>query len=174
MRDLDPARARRDGGNHKPFGAEQVPADSRADNVRNRIDRADFVEVDFFDGRAVDLGLGLGQSPEDGQGGRLLLRRKPALVDNCLDVVQMPMFCSGSCSTVICVARKPCFFTSCPTSLTLGNPSEATAALRASSGTPASTTHEGHVAADTAGAIEVGNSHENGPGFGGTLLFLHA
>ena len=63
--DLDEAGAGGHRRAHDRFDAQQVPADRRADDVGDRIDRADFVEVDLLDRRAVDLGLGLGQPAKD-------------------------------------------------------------------------------------------------------------
>ena len=60
--DLDRALPGRHRRGHDALDAQQVPADRRADDVGDRIDRADLVEVDLLDRRAVDLGLGLGQA----------------------------------------------------------------------------------------------------------------
>ncbi len=63
--DFDRAAARRNRRADNPLDAEQVPADRRADDIGNRIDRADFVEMHFADRRAVNLGLRFAQPGED-------------------------------------------------------------------------------------------------------------
>ena len=52
-------------------GFELVEGEVRSNDVDNGIDRADLVEVDLVDGRAVDLGLGLGNAPEGREAGVL-------------------------------------------------------------------------------------------------------
>ena len=89
--DRDSAAAGGDGRYDQPLRAEQVPADGRADDVGDRVDRADLVEVDLLDRRAMHLGLDLGQPLEDPPRGLFLAGREPAAVDHGLDVVQVPV-----------------------------------------------------------------------------------
>jgi len=70
------------------------------------------VEVDLPDGAAVDPRLGLGQGGEDPPG------RSRCRGPSCPESIMARIWlncrwaCSGSQWTVICKARKPCFFTS--------------------------------------------------------------
>ena len=88
---LDPAPARRDRAGLEAIDAQQVQADGRADDVDDRIDRTDFVEVDLRQVDAVDLRLGLAQLEEDSLGQVLLPGGQAALVDDRLDVVPVAM-----------------------------------------------------------------------------------
>ena len=68
MLDLDmpcPCRHRRA---DDPIDAEERQADRAADDVGDRIDRADFVKMDLADRRAVDFRLGLADAGEDPPG----------------------------------------------------------------------------------------------------------
>ena len=48
--------------------SEQIQRDAGAHDIGDGIGRADFVEVNFFDGHAVDLRFGFAQALEDGGG----------------------------------------------------------------------------------------------------------
>ena len=54
------------------LGVEVVEDGGAADDVGDRVDRADLVEVDVVDGGAMDLGLG------DGEGARTCAARAPS------------------------------------------------------------------------------------------------
>ena len=58
MFDLNEAAAGRHGRAINLLDAEQIPSDGRADDIGNRIDRSDFVKVNFLDCRAVNFGFG--------------------------------------------------------------------------------------------------------------------
>ena len=62
---LDPALPGRHRAGLEPVDAQQVEPDRRADDVDDRVDRADLVEVDLRQVDAVDPGLGLAQPQED-------------------------------------------------------------------------------------------------------------
>ena len=89
--DGDAAGAGGDGRYDQALRAEQVPADGRADDIGDRVDRADLVEVDLLDRGAMHLGLDLGQPLEDPPRGVFLAGREPAAVDHGLDMVQVPV-----------------------------------------------------------------------------------
>ena len=84
--DLDRAPAGRHRRGHDAIHAQQVPAHGRADDVGNRVGRADLVKMNFFDRRAVDFGLGLGQPGEDASGEVLLPLVELSGVDHRQDV----------------------------------------------------------------------------------------
>ena len=84
------AGAERDGRADHLVDAQQLQGDGRPDDVHDAVDGADLVEVDLLDGAAVDLGLGLGQSVEDGPrpvGGPL---GQAGVVDQVQDVGEAP------------------------------------------------------------------------------------
>ena len=60
-------------------------------NIHNGIDRAHLVEVDLVDGGPVDGGFGVPEGAEGAHGGRLHRVRQAALVDELLDVAQVPV-----------------------------------------------------------------------------------
>ena len=88
---LDPAAARRDRAGLEAIDAQQVEPDRRADDVDDRVDRADFVKMDLGQVDAVDPRLGLAQLEEDPLGQVFLPGRQDALVDDRLDVVPVAM-----------------------------------------------------------------------------------
>ncbi len=54
-------------GEHTTVSARKpLEPEHRADNVDNRIERTDFVQVDLFDGHLMDRGFGLGQALKEG------------------------------------------------------------------------------------------------------------
>ena len=77
------------GAGLEPVDAQQVEPDGGADDVDDRIDRADLVEVDLLHVHAVRVGLGLAELGEDLLGQLGLPRRQRGLVDHRLDVVQV-------------------------------------------------------------------------------------
>ena len=91
VRRLDPAPARRHRAGLEPVDAEQVEPDGRADDVDDRVDRADLVEVDLRQVDPVDRRLGLAELAEDPLGQLVLPGGQAALVDDRLDVVQVAM-----------------------------------------------------------------------------------
>ena len=58
---LDRAAADVDGGDVNFVDVEQIERHAGADDIGDGIDRADFVEVNFFDGDAVDARFGFAQ-----------------------------------------------------------------------------------------------------------------
>ena len=72
MLGLDGAAADVDRGGVNLFDPQQVHRNAGARNIRDRIHRADFVEVQFLDRHAVNLGFGFAQAAEYGR--CLLLR----------------------------------------------------------------------------------------------------
>ncbi len=89
MGDFDAALAGGDRRADDAIDAEKVPADRRADDIGNRIHRADFVEVDLANRGAVDLGFGFAEAREDAFGEVFLPLAEAAGVDHVDDVVQM-------------------------------------------------------------------------------------
>ena len=89
MRALDEAAAQRQCGYVHAFGAEQVQADDGAGHVHDRVHRADLVEVDLLDPRAVHPGLGLGQAREDPRRTRHHRGRELAGAEDREDVAQL-------------------------------------------------------------------------------------
>ena len=63
--DVNLAVSGRDRAADDRVGSEQVETDGRTDDVDDRIDRANFVEVNFVDGRSVDVSLGGGHCQKD-------------------------------------------------------------------------------------------------------------
>ena len=88
---LDPALARRDRAGLEAIDAQQVQADGRPDDVDDRIDRPDLVEVDLRQVDAVNLRLGLAQPQEDSLGQVLLPAAQAARVDDRFDMVPVAM-----------------------------------------------------------------------------------
>ena len=92
MLNFDVTRTCRHGRTDDPIDAEQRQADGTADDVGNRIDRADLVKMDLADRGAMNLGLRLADACENPPGEFLLWRQKNrAGVDFFDDVVQMPV-----------------------------------------------------------------------------------
>ena len=89
---LDPARGPGGTGlaSNRSTPSRSRP-DRRADDIDDRIDRADLVEVDLRQVDPVHPRLGLAQLQEDPLGQVLLPRRQDALVDDRLDVVPVAM-----------------------------------------------------------------------------------
>lgn len=71
MRALDRAVAIMELGDKDLLDAERFDSDARTDDIRDRIERADFVELDVFRRLAVDLAFGDGNALENGE--RVLL-----------------------------------------------------------------------------------------------------
>lgn len=67
---LHSARTERYRGRVNAFRLQRVDGQRNADHVGDRIDGADFVEVDLLDGNAVNFPFGGGDFLEDGQGKR--------------------------------------------------------------------------------------------------------
>ena len=88
---LDPAATGRHRAGLEPIDTQQVEADRRADDVDDRIDRADLVEMDLGQVDPVDLRLGLAELEEDPLGQVLLPGRQDALVDDRFDVMPVAM-----------------------------------------------------------------------------------
>ena len=69
------------------INTEQVKSDSDADDVNNRIDRPNFVEVNLFDRRTVNASFGFSHSQKHLQSQLSLARRqRGSLFDNPADV----------------------------------------------------------------------------------------
>ena len=71
--------------------AQQVPSHRRSNDIGDRIGRADLVKMNLIDARPVYLGLGLAQAGENPFGKRFLTVRQPAVIDECHDMVQVPV-----------------------------------------------------------------------------------
>ena len=71
--DLDASASRRHRTRNDFIDAEQVKSDRRSNDVHDRVDRADFVEMNLVERRAMHAGFGLGDVLEDFQS-ELLLR----------------------------------------------------------------------------------------------------
>ena len=97
---LDPAAAGRHRAGLEPVHAQQVEADRGADDVDDRVDRADFVEVDLGEVDAVNVRLGLAELQEDPLGQIFLAGRQDALVDDRFDVMQWRWACSCGVMTL--------------------------------------------------------------------------
>ena len=69
MLGLNCAAANVDRGRMDFGDVKKIECDAGSDDIGNGIDRADFVEVNFFDGDAVDAGFGFAQPEENGGGG---------------------------------------------------------------------------------------------------------
>jgi hypothetical protein len=63
---IDPARAINDRAGENARFAQHFKCDTRADDIDNRINRADFVEVDFLGRHAVDFAFGIRDTLENG------------------------------------------------------------------------------------------------------------
>ena len=68
--------------------AEPLEARDRADDVRDRVQRADFVEVDFLDGHVMDRRFGLAQAREDRDRALLHALRQARAEDHPADRLQ--------------------------------------------------------------------------------------
>ena len=148
------------GEHDDPLDAQQIEADRRADDVGNRVDGADFVEVDFFDRAAVDLGLGLGQLAEDPRGHVAGPRRERAAVDHRRDVVQVAMGVLGLVLDDDLRRAKAALLDFAGHEPAAGQTERVDAGLdRREIGAGVDECPERHVAADAAGTIEVGDSH---------------
>jgi hypothetical protein len=65
---LNHSRACRHGSASEALDAKQIEADGGAGNVGDAVEGADFMEVNFFDGKTVNRRFRLGQPAEDAQG----------------------------------------------------------------------------------------------------------
>ncbi len=72
--------------------AEQVDGEAGSDDIADGIDGAHFVEVDFFEGRAVNGGFGFGEGAEDAFGGGFHGFGEGGGGDQVDDVVEVPVF----------------------------------------------------------------------------------
>jgi len=88
---LHPAAANRRRGSLQSIDPQHVQPHGHPTNIHNGIHRPDFVEMDLFDGCAVDFGLGLGQPVENFQGGLLLPIGEPTSLNDGPDMVQVAM-----------------------------------------------------------------------------------
>jgi hypothetical protein len=86
VRRLDRPAADVERRGHDPIGLQELERKHRADDVDDRIDRADFVQVDFADRHAVHLGFGLAESLEERLGSCLPGRAQRRPVDQAADV----------------------------------------------------------------------------------------
>ena len=76
------------------FGdVKQIERDAGSDDIGNGIDRADFVEVNFFDGDAMDAGFGFAQPEENGGSGGLRAGAEGRAGDHLEDVREVAMLC---------------------------------------------------------------------------------
>src|SRR5690606_8719134 len=89
--DLNEPGPRRHGRADDSLDAEQIPRNRRPYDIGDRVDGANFVEVDFLNGRAMHLRFGLCQLTEDAFGQLALPPGKRAAVDHRLNVMQMAM-----------------------------------------------------------------------------------
>ena len=139
---------------------KQIEADRRADDVGNRIDGPDFVKMHFLDRRAVDLRLGLGQLAEDPRGQFALPRRERAAVDHRRDVVQMAMLVLRLVLDGDLRRAKAALLHFAGHEPAARQAQRIDAGLdRGQVGAGIDERAERHVAADSAGTIEIGNSH---------------
>ena len=161
MGDFNEAVPGRYGRANDPFNTEQVEADRRAHNIGDRIDRTDFVEVHLFDRTPVNFCFSFGQLLENPFGQILLAKGERAAVNHRRDVVQVAMLVLGfvlnrdlgraEAFLFDLRANKPAAWETqgIDAGLDVG---------KLSAGVDECT--ECHVAADSARAIEIGNSHE--------------
>ena len=71
--------------------AEGVEADRRADDIRDRVERADLVEVNLFERNVMSPSFDLAQAPKDSSRVGLYLVRQSALADHLLDRAERAM-----------------------------------------------------------------------------------
>ena len=76
---LDGAAADVEGRGEPAIDAENLCSGGGADDVDDGVDRADLVEVDFFDGDGMDGGFGFAQELKGARRSGLLQRRRAAL-----------------------------------------------------------------------------------------------
>src|SRR5262249_25262439 len=88
---LDPSFAGGNGTGLESIYPQEIEAYRGPDNVNNRVDRADFMEMDLGEIYTVNPRLGLTQPHEDPLGKVLLFARQAALVNDCFDVVPVAM-----------------------------------------------------------------------------------
>ena len=88
---LDPAAAGRDRARLEVVDSQQIKAHCRANDVNDRIDGADLMEMDLRQINAVYSCLGFAQFHEDSFGQVFLARRSDTFVDDRLDVVPVAM-----------------------------------------------------------------------------------
>ena len=160
MGDLDEPVARRHRRADDSLDAQQIEPDRRADDVGDRIDGADFVEVHLLDRRAVHLRLGLGQLLKDSLGQLSLPRRERAAVDHRRDVVQMAMLVLRLVLDRDLRGAEAAFLHFAGDEPAAGQAERIDAGLdRGQVGPGIDERPERHVAADSARTIEIGNSH---------------
>jgi hypothetical protein len=92
MSDSHLAAARRNGAGNDFVGPQKIKPNRRGDDVNDRIDRSDFVEVNLVDRRAMHFGFGGRNGFEDSPGEILLPgRKRVGELNDCIDIGQMPM-----------------------------------------------------------------------------------
>ena len=77
------------------LNAQQIKPVTGADDVTDGVDGADFVEMHALQLDAMDAGFGLSQGEEDFLRAFLRPGGQAGIVDNLVDVVQVPVFVVG-------------------------------------------------------------------------------
>jgi hypothetical protein len=83
------------------FGSQPTQAGSNSHNIRNAVQSPDFVEMHCFYGLPVHCRFGAGQTAKDTPGELADFFRQSALVQNALDIAEMPvmsniLFCNDA------------------------------------------------------------------------------
>ena len=86
---IDPAMSIVQCGDENLFDGEMFESDTGADNVRDRIEGADFMKVDVTGWHPVDVAFGVGNAGEDAQGVGLDERGEIALRDEVADLAMI-------------------------------------------------------------------------------------
>ena len=89
------AATRRHRAGFEPLDAQQVETDGSPDDIDDRIDRSDLMEMDLLERDPMNGRLGLAKAAKDPLGQLVLARGQTCLVDHVLDMMQVPMHVLG-------------------------------------------------------------------------------
>ncbi len=165
MRDFDAAATGRHRRGFAAVDPQEVKTDSGTDDVGDRIDRADLVEVHLLQGGVVHLGFGLPDEQKDALGKLTGSRRQFAAgVDHRFDVVQVAVSVFGRVLDIDFDRTEARFFDDFRADLHLLEAHRGDAGLNSLQRHPqVQQRAEDHIATDAAETVKVCNSQSRSP-----------